>query len=127
MALKPTPFLLAKLTGPKASKLVTFMDEQRANVEWLSLVWSIRGEERLRMEIGLDARRNSGSPHSERKEMTFFLTSPLIGLIELQTSSTLLRFAPVSPARTKPQAPRTLDCAILGVYGLAEIASFGFR
>jgi hypothetical protein len=34
--------------------------------------------------------------------------------------------APELPARTKPQAPRTLDCAILGVYGLAEIASSAF-
>ena len=82
VGLKPTPFLLAKLTGPRASKLVTFMDEPRANVDWLSLVWSTRGEERLRMEIGLDARRNSGSSPSERREMTFFLTSPLIGLID---------------------------------------------
>jgi hypothetical protein len=32
------------------------MDEPRANLNCLSLVWSTRGEDRLRMEIGLDAR-----------------------------------------------------------------------
>jgi hypothetical protein len=30
------------------------------------------------------------------------------------------------PVRTKPQAPRTLDCAKLGLYGLAELADIAF-
>jgi hypothetical protein len=51
------------------------MDEPRANVDWLDLVWSTRGEERFRPEIGLDVRSIPQSP-SETEGEDFFLDIP---------------------------------------------------
>jgi hypothetical protein len=47
------------------------------------------GEKLLLLEIGLDARLNSGSSPSGRKGKTFFLTSPLIGLIDRRLVASL--------------------------------------
>jgi len=55
----------------------------------------IRREPRASPELRLGWMQATTFPVlSERKGKKFFLTSSLIGLIELQTSSTLLRFAP---------------------------------
>ena len=43
-------------SGTEGVEACNVMDEPRANLNCLSLVWSTRGEDRLRMEIGLDAR-----------------------------------------------------------------------
>ena len=59
-------------SGTEGVEACNVMDEQRANVNCLSLVWSTRREDRLRMEIGLDARHNHRSPLGENGE-DFFL------------------------------------------------------
>ena len=68
--------------GTEGVEARNVMNESRANVDVLSLVWRTSGE-LLRLEIGLDA-RTIGLSFSERMEKTSFLTSPLIGLIEAQ-------------------------------------------
>jgi|HubBroStandDraft_2_1064218.scaffolds.fasta_scaffold4159145_1 hypothetical protein len=43
-------------SGTEGVEACNVMDEPRANLNCLSLVWSTRGQDCLRMEIGLDAR-----------------------------------------------------------------------
>ena len=108
-------------SGTEGVDACNVMDEPRANVDWLSLVWSTRREERLRMEIGLDARRNSGSSPSERREMTFFLTSPLIGLIDLFRSICVFGKLPYNRAGSDGRRNTCLQstCGSLEAQGLS--------
>ena len=51
------------------------MKISRETVDWLSPVWITRGEALLRLEIGLDARRNTATLSGEMGE-NFFLDIP---------------------------------------------------
>jgi hypothetical protein len=61
--------------GTEGVEARSVMDEPRANVDWLSPVWSTRGEGLLQPEIGLDAKHNTVLSSGEEGE-DFFLDIP---------------------------------------------------
>ena len=63
------------ISGTEGTEARSVMKISRETVDWLSPVWITRGEELLRLEIGLDARRNTATLSGEMGE-NFFLDIP---------------------------------------------------